>query len=1040
MGAAAGLCVVVGDFVGGWAAVPTLEDGVRLFAALTGLEVPLGGLLGAAIGAWDTLLGRFAAPIAQERSSRRHPERGAPTRGLRKEEATRHAQRRLRPMPVMVLALPAIGALAWMLFTGGAASRVPLRPVWVVFTALTLTVGLYSSLRVAYALLRRVRTSTQSFAAAAIAGALSLHVVATTLDHHVLPGLYDYLHGALTFVRWGTAGLCLALLATRRGWSRIGPSKAKGELRRGIFGCLALLAILGIDLTQLAPDQGLRVAMLSPRCPGSRSILTVLAPTLAGAPRHPTADAIARAEQARAERQLGATRGPVVPGAHLVLITIDALRADHLGAYGYDRRPTSPELDRLAAQSIVFERAYAQVPHSSYSIASLMTSNYLYQRAGLELSLPEATLADVLGGIGYYTAGFYTQGIFHTDGARLSHYRQSGFGFLRRFHDNVDAKTQTDEVLTEVDAIAAAGEPPSFLWVHYFDVHEPYRDTRFGDSDVERYDSEIRSVDAAVSRLLRAIYRQFERPVVVAITADHGEEFRDHGGVYHGSSVYDEQVRVPLIVSVPGYEAARVAQPVELVDLARTLLGLLDVSPPPTMRGDDLRALLEGKGDQVGPAFASAGSRHMIARGPYKLITDIRFGTLELFDLAADPRERDNLARRRPDLVDALGGEVRAWLDSLPGENVEPHELVLRRGRLRDRRATDALVSLLTDVEAAPELRAEAARLLGELPDPGAREALAAATAATNPAVADEAAVALAMLGDPRAAERLRAMLSATDRDLRCRAAIALSRLDDRRAVPALLDALARPSSHAERLEVIHALGMLGDPRAVEPLLALLHQPRFQQRALLALGRIGDRRAIGPLRAQLRNAESSLARDSAARALGQLGDSDSATLLATVAAAGGTPSAAESLVRLGAIGETVGGVDVGPELGGTPGLEGCVARSRDDEWVYLGRTTCHTSRSEVTLSLTAPPALERSTSLILRARRVDTGRAARVSLYLDGVAVGSVPVDGQWSEQHLHVDLRSDPIVTPSHVNATLRVDPAEGRIELDHILLLPAP
>src|SRR5690606_16185218 len=125
-----------------------------------------------------------------------------------------------------------------------------------------------------------------------------------------------------------------------------------------------------------------------------------------------------------------------------------------------------------------------------------------------------------------HAAAFYIEGIFHTDGEQLAQYRDSGFGFPRRGHRNLDAEDKTDEVLGEIEAIVEAGEPPSLVWAHYFDVHEPYEDRSFGTTDVERYDGEIRAVDRAFERLVREARARVTRPLVIVVTADHGEEFR----------------------------------------------------------------------------------------------------------------------------------------------------------------------------------------------------------------------------------------------------------------------------------------------------------------------------------------------------------------------------------------------------------------------------------------------------------------------------------------------------------------------------------
>ncbi|HJL16958.1 MAG TPA: sulfatase-like hydrolase/transferase [Sandaracinaceae bacterium LLY-WYZ-13_1] len=1012
LGAAAGLALALEDLAGAWDALPDALERARMLAALVGLEVPVGALLGALVVG----LGR------------------AVTRPWDRRVRDDARRRRGWPIPLVLLASPGLGALAWLLFTGGRASRLPLRAAWVAGAFVALAVGLYAALRAGRFLLARAIEAR--FAAVAATGLLALHLALGAADRFVLPGHYDYLHGALVLARWTTFGLALAVALRRRA----DRTPRRSRPRSAAMAAAALVGLFALDAAVLAPRQRVRVAMLSPRSPAARSLMIALGPTLALARDTASDDALARARRERARRaRARPVEGPSLPDAHLVLITIDALRADHLGAYGYRARPTSPALDRLAEDAVVFERAYAQVSHSSYSLTSLMTSRYLYQRSDLGPLRPAETLADVLGGIGYHTAAFYTEGIFHTDAERLAHYRDTQLGFLRAAHHPGHAESTTDAVLEEMDAIRDAGEPPSFLWVHYFDVHEPYRDTRFGRSDEARYDSEIRRVDAAVDRLLREGSGRLSRPLVVAITADHGEEFREHGGVYHGSTVYDEQVRVPLILRLPAPLAAggrRVAHPVELVDLAPTLLGLLDVAPAATMRGDDLRALLDGDPSDaahVGPAFTSAGTEHAIVDWPYKLVADRRYGSRELFDLEADPGERDNRADDEPARVEALEAAIRVWLDALAEDGAGEVEVALRRGRLGDRRAVGPLAALLADDAAPPDARAEAARLLGRLPGRRSRQALGRALRAPG-AIGDEAAVGLARQHDDRGRARLASLLDAPDR--RRRAALALARLEDRRAAPILLEALDEPRSHRERRRVIHALGTLRDARAVEPLLALLDEPRFRRRAALALGRIGDRRAIGALRERLTASSrdgvgASSLRDATARALGQLGDRASIPRLIALAARGGTPSASESLVRLDAVGAAVGGADVGPALAAaSEGLGRCEARPRDRAWHYLGRTTCRSTAARVSVPFAPPDRIGRA-QLVVRARRIDAGRPVVVRVALDGRTVGSITLDGEWSERRL-------PVPDASAREATLTTQDRSARLELDHLLLLP--
>ncbi len=1003
LGAAGALVVAIGDFAASWPWLADERDRVELLLRLIALEVPAGALAGALLGACS----RAATGLAR---------------------AVREPWReRAWPLPFVVLASPALVAIAWLLFTGASASRLPARPLLVAVAALALLTGAYLAARGGRALLGWARATSWPAALAAAALLLGAHFGVTKIDQRVLPGLYDYLHALLTVLAWLLATLALAVLAARsprlHAASRV---RALGPATLAIA-----VGVLAIGLFTLSANQTVRVALLSPRAAAARSLMLALAPALAATESRAAASPMSDARPRALRRTEG---GPVIEGAHVLLVTIDALRADHLGLYGYRARPTSAALDRFAAESIVFDTAYAQAPHSSYSLSSLMTAEYLYQLHDVGVPLPTETLATALHRAGYHAAALYTEGIFHTDGAQLAQYRDSGFGFPRRSHRNVRAEEKTDEVLAELDLVMRSGEPPSLIWAHYFDVHEPYLDTSFGTADVERYDAEIRNVDRAFERLLREARGRVSRPLIVVVTADHGEEFRDHGGVYHGSTVYQEQIRVPLIVHVPGLEARRVQTPVELVDVAPTLLELVGVPPPPSMRGDDLRALVTSGEARLGPVYASAGTKHMVVSWPHKLIADLRYGTFELYDLERDPRERDNLADDHPAVVQGLDGALRSWLDSLADATDDPYASALYRGRLVDRSVSPELAAIVSDARAPGAVRAEAARLLGSLPSAVTVTALTRAVADDDDDVRAEAAIALSWLERRAGQPVARRLLEGEAGDRRVRAAIGLGRLRDPAAVPVLIQVMADPAvSEPHRFEAVRLLGLSRDERAVEPLLALLDDGRIRRRAVLALGNVGDARAFEPLVAQLASAQHSTVRESSARALGQLADPRAIDPLITAAIRDRLPSAGESLVRLGALEGRVGGLDLAP---GVTGLGECHALPRTDEDAgYLNRTYCEApARSELTLALPDAVRAAPSVMVLLRARRIDAGAAVTLRARLGAEELAPMRVEGEWAEHRAEVQsARLAPLLV-------LEADDAAARLAIDHVLVLPMP
>ncbi len=1025
MGGLAATASALSDFGAHWLWLDGLRDRAALLERLLGIQAPLGVAVGCALGA---VLG--ASEGALERAAAR-------VESLAQRARVADALRALRLTGVFSPGLLFVGV---SLFTGGKMSRLPAKHLIEVLVCCTLLAGALAATYLAHRLHSRARPDPRArrrLGLLAAAAGLSLDKV----NQWVLPNLYDYLHGALAvaaFALYMSAGFLL--LAHALG------AHQRRALALGLLPALALSGLaLSDTLGRLDHNQNVRVALLNPNVPHSRTLLQALAPLLIEpAQRRAMAQARLKAQLARARRaqRHHEHTGPVLDDAHLLLITIDALRPDHLGAYGY-KRPTSPELDAFAKQSVVFDHVYAPAPHSSYSLCSMMTSEYLHETLDINEPPPRQTLATVLGRAGYQTAGFYTEGIFHTAGERLSAYAKSAFGFA--LHDQVtySAEQLTDRVLKEVDRTVARGEPNSFFWVHYFDVHEPYQATHFGTSDMDRYDSEILHVDGQIARLIREVRHKLKRTVIVAITADHGEEFYDHGGVYHGSSLYEEQVRVPLILNAPGFAPRRVATPITTLDLAPTLLALVGLDAAPSMRGDDVRELALGQDEAVGPTFSAVIHKKMVVRWPYKLIADLRFGLYELYDLQHDPRERDNLADERPDLRAALRAEVYGWLDSL-GPNAigdgHPRAVALEWGRLGDRRAVQPLGRLLADDAAAAADRAEAARLLGKLADERAAPSLVRAMGDPDKRIAAEAAIALGRMFDPRARSALRRLVESEDPQIRVRAAVSLGRLRDPRAVPGLIEGLWIGQDEYERQEAVRWLGRLRDPRALDPLIQVLPEGRTRYLVPIALGMIGDDRAYEPLIDLLAWDRHPNVRDATVQGLGLLGDKRAIPLLTQLASEEDSLKlATESLVRLGALrAGAIGGTDL---VAGDPGLRdftGCHVGPIRHDWDYQHRTTCVTRSAAASLWLQVPRAVTAApygVRVALSIRRTDAAAAATLKLTIAGRHLDPVRVDGSWAEYRWTLPPGS---LRAGRIQARLSGDGPRTRFAVDHLLLLP--
>ncbi|HXI59465.1 MAG TPA: sulfatase-like hydrolase/transferase, partial [Polyangia bacterium] len=718
---------------------------------------------------------------------------------------------------------------------------------------------------------------------AAAAGAHAVNVL-------VLVRLYPWFHATLVLVT-----IFLSVLAIR-----LRLASALAGSRRAPVGASVVVAALvcALSLSSLPRSQILRFAVYERTAIAGR-LLGLAPPSLRGT-TVATVDTSSLPERDR--RPL--PDGPHRPSADILLVTVDALRADHIGAYGYGRPfgngpSITPNIDALAARATRFARAYAQAPHTSFSIATMLTGKYFATLARVAPGQSHEPAASVLRTYGWKTAAFYPPAVFYIDAEKLKTYAETNFGFEYVKFEYLDAERRVDQILTYYQTVKPS---KAFVWVHFFEPHEPYQihdGFDLGARDIDRYDSEIAYVDAALGRLLA--YVKKERPnTIVVLAADHGEEFDEHGGRYHGTTLYEEQLHIPLLIAVPGVAAGTVANQVELVDLTPTLLNVVNIPVPVRMPGTDLGPWLArppAADDRLPPAFAEVDDRRAVIFGAEKLICDMRGGFCAYYDLARDPGERQNLADSRPDRVAALRVLLDSWLSE--HNRLEPQdgpERAIQRGRLNDVSAAADLAVLLS-VGDSPDGRREAARLLAGLPaQPRTREALVQAAGDSDPVVAQWASVAAARLGDAAARARVQELIRAPAAEgaLRVRGALALLDVGDRAGLALLGESLQPCQDVALCRDVIAALGRLRDPRAIPWLVRALPQVQNRRETVVALGDIGERSAAarGALVDRLESDEYVPVRIEAARALAKLGDPAVAPALERVAARESEPQVA----------------------------------------------------------------------------------------------------------------------------------------------------
>ncbi len=407
----------------------------------------------------------------------------------------------------------------------------------------------------------------------------------------------------------------------------------------------------------------------------------------------------------------GCARKP--PPPNILLISLDTLRADHVGAYGYARE-TTPFLDALAGDGVLFRNAFVNCLPTPASHTTILSS--WYQETHLMFHAPSTAMdirlipdsvplvQEVLGRHGYATVAVTGGG-----------YVGGALGFRRGFDEFDDQVGNAFHAARRL--VALAGRPawknrPVFAFFHTYEIHMPYRvpeeyRSMFGhfESDLDvsaenlfrlslegatlspedlavvevMYDRGIRLTDDALRVLFDGLKLSgFLDHALVIITSDHGEEFGEHGGLGHGDKLYDELLRVPLIVQGPdGPRGKIVERLVSSVDIVPTILAAAGVEPQWPVAGRDLLALPAASGEEV--VISQVGQALYSVRTPeWKLIT--RAGTEpseELYDLRADPREQVDVSESFPDAVRKLRGLLEGWRAGLPPSVEEVTEVPL---------------------------------------------------------------------------------------------------------------------------------------------------------------------------------------------------------------------------------------------------------------------------------------------------------------------------------------------------------------------------
>ena len=823
----------------------------------------IGPLLGATAGGVGLAVGNLAEVMAKKRVD----------------------EPKYRVWMYTLLMSPFVAMVASRAFRGRRATQFAYKDVMALATGLVLLLVGYGVLRVMQWAKTRVllgrapRWETWGYVFVLFTASAFAH----RADELVLQGLYSFFH-------WGMAGISVgsALLGFytsylllrgkgRRFWSRItAPSVA-------VTVAVVMTILGGAALAHLGRRHRLRPFAYR------RTVLTAKVMTFVDRMGLlPHAASLGEVDSDVVVVASGV--GPRVPDADVVLVTIDALRADMVGLYA-SKLGLTPNIDTLFGKAVRFEHAYTAMPQTSFAVTSLMTGSYVSSPD--RASGPRrTTLADVLRRFGYKTAAFYPPAVFFIDHDRFTAYEQTRYGFeyfvVQYFKTKVDddAAGRIDRVLAflkEWQSGLKSGKEKGgrhlFIWVHLFEPHHPYQ-TRQGfgpkhpSSDRERYETEVAYADRQVGRLFRAV-KKIRPKTLFVLTADHGEAFGDHDTSAHGTSLYVEQARVPLLMDAPGLKPTVVHQPVSLTDVAPTILSMLNLPVPASMEGSDVTsAMVPGSKVLLPPVFSELvmPDRHLeaVTMGHERLIVDHSAGTYELYDIDEDasetaPKDLDSSPKNKQEAGKLLG-LLRKW-------NQGGMAAVRRKASSHPHPSATSRRFLLSG---SLEQRRKASRALMKRPElvPSVEQVRSFLEGESDQEVRDRLTIVLGLKADKAQVKALRRLVARPDLppDMLLAAAMALARLHDRAAVLPLEELFPILPDMEHKRAVLRTLGRLKDPRVLGLLGRTLDRPGLAMQAALAIGDLGDRGGVAWLVSRLGKPDcQAVLRKSIVESLGRLG-------------------------------------------------------------------------------------------------------------------------------------------------------------------------
>lgn len=373
---------------------------------------------------------------------------------------------------------------------------------------------------------------------------------------------------------------------------------------------------------------------------------------------------------------------------NIVLITIDTVRADRVGCYGY-RQARTPNLDALASEGVLFRTVVASIPLTLPSHCSILTGTYptvhgVRDNLGYTLGDSPPSLATILKQHGYSTAAFVGADVLDPKRGLNRGFDTYSCPLRRKMGRNNPLVFNLQELQRRAEEVVAdaltwlSTQPnhsakPFFLWIHLYDPHTPYDPpARFRTLLRDPYDGEIAYADYALGKAFQYLkqHNLYDSSLIIA-TSDHGESFGEHGEYTHGYFIYDTTLLVPLIIKPPlrsGIAAHRSDVPARSIDIAPTVLQFLNIPPPPSMQGSSLLSVLLGRraSSPTNVTYCETFYPNEFGWSALRALRSRRFKYVdapkpELYDLVVDPRENHNLYQTKQ----AVALELKAQFDSL---------------------------------------------------------------------------------------------------------------------------------------------------------------------------------------------------------------------------------------------------------------------------------------------------------------------------------------------------------------------------------------